>query len=992
MLANGYLALAQDQSNLDNVQGFSFATSEYRENENVKINNRKYVFLRRFKPSTNIQQYLENNYEAQRIWRGDVYHYFVDYPQSVADGDVITNASDLYQSGRKFKYVGETYNSHVTVEQQSLGTFAGLETAEIDKYFYQLADREHTFTDIQIFSLYRFKETYPLQFNRFFDRVTVDDELNREAAARAAADSDEATARAAADTTLQNNIDTEAATRENADLVLGERLTQHADTTATAEISAHVRLSDSDYQPELDVYEHVAATPKAVSTKANTTTLAAEFDPTATYAVGDLVTRSGNLYRCIDDYADPNVFENNFVQVNTGAAIDIEKAYAVDDFAIIDNNLYRCKSAVDLPALLPQMVFNEFGSRYNYAAGDIVEWLGNYYEIQADCTLRDVYNPLFYASGTYRNAQDNPSLARRPLYNPHTTYSMGGEFRVFDEKTNIWRCFDSSDYNYPYHTPYNERVTVAPARLTEWLAAKARQITLVESFGLNTVISGETIVKLNDLTYYHTDNATLNVGNHFEQKSFKEVMAAPAGVIPALNIGGAYTAGDWVADGGKNYQCIIAVDFAPLLKTVTAAEFGSRYKYQKGDIVTWLGVHYEIASNCTLGTMLTANGFRYNGETSSPYSWSKLIDITRSYTDNDYYTDYHTWSESDNLWKRFYYYPEADYSGSGVHYHHFTPAAVTQWLENNHRRLTFDEWSIQSSFDSQTVLMENNVIYRLAAGAEAFSVSDFFLAPEAMTDGGELTTQRGEFIKRAGVIYRSLYNFPASFAEMFELVKVGTMLLAETAERRAAVAAEEMARKNAAVTLQNNIDTEAASRRVLDIKIDDHAAKHASDSTFGHAQLLDDISNDFSSLDGSTGFAVTPKAMFDFVQQVKQTIIDYINGSYTPPAPSAPTYRANCEFDIMYSVTEDGVIHDVINYDNDFILSWNNEPASLANGDIVIIAYSRIPRNYTFGNQYLYISYNSNRILLSTAGLSGSSEGSKVITYEVFGGKLEVKS
>lgn len=986
LLANGYLTLAQDQSNLDGVQTLNFDLS-YRANETVKINNRKYVFLKQLKP-TNIYDWLSANSEATRKLIGDVYFAFVEYTKAVADGDVLSNSTDLDQSGRHFKYVGETHNSHshVTVEQQSLGTFAGLETAEIGKYFYQEADREHTFTDIQIFSLYRFKETYPLQFNRFFDRVTVADELNREAAARATADSDEATARAAADEALQDNIYDEAATRENADLVLGERLTQHADTKATAAVSAHVSLSDSDYQPELDVYEHVAATPKAVSTKANTTTLAAEFDPTATYAVGDLVTRSGNLYRCIDDYADPSVFENNFVQVD-GAAIDIEKAYAVDDFTLVGNNLYRCQSAVDLPALLPKITPYEFGTRYNYAEGDIVEWLGNYYLIQADCTLYDVIKKCVQGWSTNSSYYTTYSL-----YNPHTSYSYWKNIKIYDEKKNIWYYCETT-------YPYNDSGYLKPARLTEWLAANAQQLTLVESFGLNTVISGKTIVKLDDSIYYYSDDeATLNVSNHFEQKSFKEVMAAPAGVIPALNIGGAYTAGQWVADGGKNYQCVANVDFAALLETVAVTAFGSRYHYKKGEIVTWLGVHYEIISNCTLGTMLTASSFRYDGETSSPYSSSKLIDITRSYTNNDNNSDWHTWDESANLWKRFYYDP-ADYSGIGVVYHHFTPAVVTQWLENNHRRLTFDEWSIQSSFDSQTLLMENNVIYRLAAGAVAFSVGDFFLAPEAMTADGELTTLRGEFIKRSGVIYRSLYNFPASFAQMFELVKVGTMLLAETAERRAAVAAEETARKNAAVTLQNNIDTEAASRRqddaLLDIKIDSHAAKRASDSTFGHVQLLDDISSDFSVLDGSTGFAVTPKAMFDFVQQVKNSIIDYVDNNgltpYTPPA-QAITYWGDAET----MGTENGYVYENGGYRATIsgirITGWTNEPAQLNEGDKVKLFYRWPPFNTQINNAFADIDIKGHTYQISTQGLSGipQEHDSIIITYQLVSNTLVV--
>ncbi len=950
---------------------FSYSNN-YNIGKTVKIGDKVYRFQRKYQAST-IRQILDLNCTPLRLL-GNVDTWFSKANFSIINGDVFNNATDLYQSGRFFKYVGETYTNHSTVEQDSIAQFAGLESAEAGKYFYQEADREHTFTDIQIFSLYRFKETYPLQFNRFFDRVTVDDELNREAAARAAADSDEATARAAADEALQDNINDEAATRENADLVLGEILTQHADTKATAAVSAHVSLSDSDYQPELDVYEHVAATPKAVSTKANTTTLAAEFDPTATYAVGDLVTRSGNLYRCIDGYADPNVFENNFVQVDSDAAIDIEKAYAVDDFAVINNNLYRCQSAVDLPALLPKITPYEFGTRYNYAAGDIVEWLGNYYLIQADGTLYNVIKKClsdWSTSSFYGRTYS--------LYNPHTSYSYWKEIKIYDEKKNIW-YYGQTCY------PYNNDESLTPARLTEWLAANAQQLTLVESFGLNTVISGKTIVKLDDSIYYYSDEATLNVSNHFEQLSFKEVMAAPAGVIPALNIGGAYTAGQWVADGGKNYQCVANVDFTALLETVAVTAFGSRYNYQKGDIVTWLGVHYRIMDNCTLYAPLTESGFfTYNGTENWDYEQTDL-DLT-SETHYSPYSSHHIWDEKKNIWQMFRF-------TSGT----YTPACITEWLAANAYRITFKQWNIQSSVDNSILFTKNGVIYGLTVGAEAFRVGDFFLAPEAMTADGELTTLRGEFIKRSGVIYRSLYNFPASFAQMFELVKVGTMLLAETAERRAAVAAEETARKNAAVILQNNIDTEAAARRqddaLLDIKIDSHAAKRASDSTFGHVQLLDDISSDFSVLDGSTGFAVTPKAMFDFVQRVRNSIIDYVdnNGStpYTPPAQTT-TYWGNAETgtanDEYY---ENGGYHTTIR--NIRITDWINEPAQLNEGDKVKLFYRWPPINTQINNAFADIDIKGHTYQISTQGLSGISQehDSIIITYQLVSNTLVV--
>ncbi|MBR2196460.1 MAG: hypothetical protein IJ911_12720 [Salinivirgaceae bacterium] len=942
---------------------FSYSNN-YNIGKTVKIGDKVYRFQRKYQAST-IRQILDQNCTPLRLL-GNVDTWFSKANFSIINGDVFNNATDLYQSGRFFKYVGETYTNHSTVEQDSIAQFAGLESAEADKYFYQEADREHTYTDIQIFSLYRFKETYPLQFNRFFDRVTVDDELNREAAARATADSDEATARAAADEALQDNINDEAATRENADLVLGERLTQHADTKATAAVSAHVRLSDSDYQPELDVYEHVAATPKAVSTKANTTTLAAEFDPTATYAVGDLVTRRGNLYHCIDGYADPNVFENNFVQVDSDAAIDIEKAYAVDDFAIINNNLYRCKSAVDLTTLLPKIATPySFGSQFNYAEGNIVEWQSKYYLIQADCTHQTVISRFVALRGTNK---DKDYYYGYPVYNPQNTYDYVNNYRlkIYDEQRNVW-CF----YEMKSVWEGTNRINLTPARLTEWLTANAQQLTIVESFGLNTVISGKTIVKLDDSIYYYSDDeATLNVSNHFEQLSFKEVMAAPAGVIPALNIGGAYTAGDWVADGGKNYQCVAAVDFTALLETVAVTTFGSRYNYQKGDIVTWLGVHYRIMDNCTLYAPLTESGFfTYKGTENWDYEQPDL-DLT-SETHYSPYSVHHIWDEKKNIWQMFRF-------TSGT----YTPACITEWLAANAYRITFKQWNIQSSVDNSTLFTKNGVIYGLTVGAEAFSVGDFFLAPDAMTDGGELTTQRGEFIKRAGVIYRSLYNFPASFAQMFELVKVGTMLLAETAERRAAVAAEETARKNTAVTLQNNIDTEAAALRqaaaLLDIKIDDHTAQRASDSTFGHVSLIDDIDENAAALDGSFAYAATPKAVYEYVRRYVNEVVNGIIEANTKH-----TYRARSGW---VSSTE-------IDIDE-----WiGTRPETLREGDMVVIEYTYESFNYSdISYVRLYLSGHSGTYyMMSTQRLYSmwsNYHGQGVITYEVIGGKLEVKS
>ena len=331
-------------------------------------------------------------------------------------------------------------------------------------------------------------------------------ELNK---ALSGALADEAYARETADTTLQTNIDSEAEARETADTTLQTNIDSHAADEATGAVSAHVMLSDSDYQPELGADSHVAATPKAVSTKSNITTLAAEFDPTATYTIGDLVTRQGNLYRCIDDYADPDIFEANFEE--SGDSADIEKSYAVGECIVNDDNLYRCKLAVDLPALLQKVAPFEFGSHYNYAAGEIVEWLGNYYQITADVTVYDVLGKNLDPT--------NITSIETPIYDPHFEYSYYRRIKIYDELRSVWNFYYTESY---YEGTIRKNLT--PDRLTEWLTTNAVQLNVAENFGANSIFDALNVVKLNDFIYRIADNSTaLDMVEYFEKINFIDV-------------------------------------------------------------------------------------------------------------------------------------------------------------------------------------------------------------------------------------------------------------------------------------------------------------------------------------------------------------------------------------------------------------------------------------------------------------------------------------
>jgi hypothetical protein len=989
---------------------FSYSNS-YNIGKTVKIGDKVYRFQRKYQAST-IRQILDQNCTLLRLL-GNVDTWFSKANFSIINGDVFDNATDLYQSGRFFKYVGETYTNHSTVEQDSIAQFAGLESAEAGKYFYKNAEGEFDFTDIRIFSLYRFKESYPIQFSDYFAKVTVCGELTGEAGTRAANDTtlqnnlnEETVNRVQADITLQGNIDGEAATRENADNLLNEKIENHANNKATGAVSAHVRLSDSEYQPELDAYEHVAATPKAVSKKANTTTLAAEFDPTATYAVGDLVTRSGNLYRCIDDYADPNSFETNFEAVGDNATIDIETPYVVGDFVVVGHNLYRCKSALDLPNLLEKIEPVEFGSCYNYAAGDIVEWLGNYYQINDDVTLFAVLKNYLHLWAT--NSSGNYSTGFY-TYNPHTTYDSHDDVKIYDEVKNVWYYYYTR-WAYALNPEY-----LSPAVLTNWLAANATQLDVVDGFELNSSFNELNVVKLNDFIYRLVDTDTaLNIAEHFEQTDFIEVATAPAGEIPALNIGSAYQAGDWISDSGNNYQCINSVDFGAVIEAAQPPiAFGSRYNYDKGDIVTWNGSHYLILENCTLGKLLTDSGF-FDKWSSFLYEENSypILDITKDYSSYGGYASYSTaiygiWDERQNGWIQYQHKHKSEYvSGVGFVYHYFNSANVTEWLEANSRRLIFAEWNIQTSFDAQTWLMESGVIYRLAAGAPAFSVADYFTAPEATTPNGALTVARGAFIRRASVIYRSRYNYPATFAGMFEIITVAGQIAAEAATRQAAIEAEKNKRSAADVALEEMIA--GATAHCLNA-IDNHADKKATGETVGHVTLTDEILN--NNLDSSFGVAVTPQAVIDFVNTyVIGKINEAIQANNSVNAdviPSGNTYHINATSNYTERTYVPNKIRDIKDeyyYGGDdngyYVLFSHDIPQQLYDGDKVIITYqlyrlagSDTPHAY---DNYIFIKINDMVYRLSTQGLNFNQSSTSdlrptcTITYVVRNGILEV--
>ena len=134
--------------------------------------------------------------------------------------------------------------------------------------------------------------------------------------------------------------------------------------TRTVEwITAPARLSDATNGTD-DTTSGVAATPKAVkevkdyavdelAKKADLTDLAAAFDEAQTYAVGDYVTKDGDLYRCKAAFPPSKNSFLTLVTTGVGDSVGIKHASSNDnipncisgDYLILGGKLYRCDVA-----------------------------------------------------------------------------------------------------------------------------------------------------------------------------------------------------------------------------------------------------------------------------------------------------------------------------------------------------------------------------------------------------------------------------------------------------------------------------------------------------------------------------------------------------------------------------------------------------------------------------------------------------------------------
>ncbi len=103
--------------------------------------------------------------------------------------------------------------------------------------------RGRALTDALTQSLDGIEEAYDLATLADADALTAQAQVVTETAARIAADATEATARAAVDTTLQNNITSEASTRSTADTTLQTNITSEATSRAAADTTLTTNLA-----------------------------------------------------------------------------------------------------------------------------------------------------------------------------------------------------------------------------------------------------------------------------------------------------------------------------------------------------------------------------------------------------------------------------------------------------------------------------------------------------------------------------------------------------------------------------------------------------------------------------------------------------------------------------------------------------------------------------------------------------------------------------